>query len=377
MAKKKIADNTAKKTSEAPTDRKYEFTEAHKAQIPAYREKWLKVAMDTTPMNDNDRKIMRQSIDGLMEAAGLKPHGNTIFVASPLAAAVKAGAMVWVAFCKEHGTNNVTVDPKTDKPAKPLPPILQKYLDEEMVMVERELGKGHGKNVRQTIAQTGSMRNPGNHGAPWCCYYSFVRDIIGVELPAWEKYKHYENACLHGSHRYMHRDFCVMADRPTQINTVQREEMYNGEKIMVHHPFNDNGPTHLWSDGFACWYIDGIRLPFASGEKIVMHPETQTPAEIDAETNNDIRQIRLNRFGVDRYLVETGAEVLAEGDNPVEGTHESLLRDKRGTYWFWPTCPSGKGCPPLRLPSDQKFKTLEQARAWLQGDKPFNTVART
>ena len=76
-----------------------------------------------------------------------------------------------------------------------------------------------------------------------------------------------------------------------------------------------------------------------------------------------------------RYLQETGATVIDSTRNGIEGTHESLLRDKNGQVFLWPTCPSGRICPPLRVP--REMTTCEQARNWLAGPKPFRVIART
>ena len=126
-----------------------------------------------------------------------------------------------------------------------------------------------------------------------------------------------------------------------------------------------------YRDGWSLWYIHGV----AVNEQIVMRPETLTVAQIDAEQNNDVRAIMLERFGTGRYLLESGAGVIDEGRNDIEGTHEALMGTANGRKFFWPTCPSGRVCPPLPVPNE--ISTREQARTWLAGDKPFRILART
>lgn len=137
---------------------------------------------------------------------------------------------------------------------------------------------------------------------------------------------------------------------------------------MIH---NDSGPAVAWRDGYEIYAINGLRLD----KQIVMNPESQTIKQVDGESNNDIRMIRMERFGIARYLQETGAKVVEDGANDIEGTHEALIEDHRGQRYMWPTCPSGKPCPPLRIP--REVATIEQARNWLAGEKPFRVVART
>ena len=153
--------------------------------------------------------------------------------------------------------------------------------------------------------------------------------------------------------------FAVICDRPKTIN------MRGG---VLH---CEAGPAWEYRDGLCGWSIGGLRVD----EQIVMRPETQTVEQIDNEPNNDIRAIRLDRFGADRYLIETGASVIDEGPNAIEGTHEALLKTGSGQVFMWPTCPSGRVCPPLRVP--RTIKTCEEARNWLAGENSFRPLART
>ena len=125
---------------------------------------------------------------------------------------------------------------------------------------------------------------------------------------------------------------------------------------------NDSGPAVI-CDVENLYYIHGVQVP----ADVVMTPHLLTVAQIDAEDDNDIRAIMLDRFGAGRYIVESGAEVVEEGKNEVEGTHEALMRTPNGRKFFWPTCPSGRVCPPLPVPDT--ITNREEARRWLN---PFD-----
>lgn len=124
---------------------------------------------------------------------------------------------------------------------------------------------------------------------------------------------------------------------------------------------NDCGPAADYSEFFRLWSIEGVEVD----EQIVMSPESQTLEQIDGEQNNDVKSIRIERFGWDRYLKESGAEVVDSRRNEVENTHEALCRTKSGQLRFMATCPSGKkvslGLPPNGV------ETCEQAQNWLSG----------
>lgn len=247
--------------------------------------------------------------------------------------------------------------------------LLEKFLAEANVIVEDYLGPGHENNLRQALKYSSQMRHGGNTWGNWCNYLSFVRDVVGWKHPIHEKYAPYEQACIHSGYRYMNNGFTIVSDRACEMHYYERNNNF------VAH--NEKGPSHKWSDGFAIYMIDGLELPDDIAEKAIMHPESLTLADIENDKyNNDIRAVLLDRFGPARYLQETGAKLIDEAKNEVENTHEALFVDKRGTKWLWPTCPSGRICPPLRLPAE--IKTCEEARKWLQPpDHRFNIVART
>lgn len=132
----------------------------------------------------------------------------------------------------------------------------------------------------------------------------------------------------------------------------------------------DDGPA-LVNDVENLYYIHGVQVP----ADVVLTPHLLTVKHIDAETNNDVRGIMLERFGRGRYLTESGAEVVDEGRNDIEGTHEALMRTPNGRVFFWPTCPSGRVCPPLPVPDE--IATRQEARDWLAGGSSSRIVART
>ena len=133
----------------------------------------------------------------------------------------------------------------------------------------------------------------GNMWAGWCAYLAAMRDVLKLELPEFEKYQAWEDAALHGGFRVMHEEFCMVSDFPAEIHKDEQ-----------HRPHNDAGPSHRWRDGWSLWYIHGVRVT----EQIVMHPETLTAAQIDAEENAEVRRVMLERFGMSRYILESGAK---------------------------------------------------------------------
>jgi len=131
---------------------------------------------------------------------------------------------------------------------------------------------------------------------------------------------------------------------------------------------NDNGPSHLWSDGFAIWTINGVRVD----EQIVMRPQTQTVQQIANEQNEEIRRVRIERFGWPRYLSETNAKVLDFRRNDVDATKESLMEAADGSRVLVCACPSTARVYAMRIP--REIQTCENAQEWLHGDRRLRVV---
>ena len=143
---------------------------------------------------------------------------------------------------------------------------------------------------------------PSQGGNMWAAFTSYVaamRDVLGLQLPAFEKYKAWEDSARHGSYRVMHEEFCMVSDFPKQIH-----------KDAENRPHNDNGPSHEWRDGWKLYHVHGVRVP----ELVVKNPEQITVEMIDAETNAEVRRVMVERYGQSRYLLDAGAIVVNRDD---------------------------------------------------------------
>ena len=79
--------------------KKYQLTEEHRAQLKPYSEFWIKNAMSTKAMDDEERAICREAVKGLYRSANLDPPPDhrIIFVSSPFILRFAAGfaAAIW------------------------------------------------------------------------------------------------------------------------------------------------------------------------------------------------------------------------------------------------------------------------------------------
>lgn len=131
--------------------------------------------------------------------------------------------------------------------------------------------------------------------------------------------------------------------------------------------FNDNQQLHC-EDGMSCEFADGWGIWTLNGvsvdEQIVMKPETQTVTQIRAEQNEEVRRLRIGRFGWVAYLNSVGAVIINERDNDIEGTKEYLLHSSKDKMTaLLCVCPSTQKDFILETPLE--IKTCVEAQKWL------------
>ena len=95
--------------------------------------------------------------------------------------------------------------------------------------------------------------------------------------------------------------FWVCAD---EVIAVPRPSIHvEGERL-----HRADGPAVEWPNGKRYFFWRGTQVP----EDYITRPEDITIARIDSEQNAELRRVLLDRYGVDRYLCESGAEVIHE-----------------------------------------------------------------
>ena len=99
----------------------------------------------------------------------------------------------------------------------------------------------------------------------------------------------------------------------------------------------------------------GVRVP----EHVVTRPESITVEEIEAEPNAEVRRVMTDRYGWERYLADTGAEVIAMDSVPIESWNESagsieraLVQTKAGARYLIACDGSTDRTYTLRAPDD-------------------------
>jgi len=295
---------------------RWTLTDEAKAQIPEWNERWIKTIMSTEPIDFEKTSF---AVRGMCRAANL-PEPRIVHVLSPMMAAIVgacAGAYWNYRSATDASTDDSTAastddstDARTDDSE-----VARVMWMAAISVVNEKAGVDLTKSAESLLRRWYDFYNGGSEWASWCCYLSFVRDVIGWSHPSHENYAHYENAAIYGGPRYMHRAFVLLSERAAERHT---------EDNVLH---CEIGPAISWHCGTTGWYIHGVRVD----EQIVMRPESQTIEQIKSESNEEVRRVRIDRFGWERFITESGATLRHKRRNERDQQFEQLFVLDDGT----------------------------------------------
>ena len=183
----------------------------------------------------------------------------------------------------------------------------------------------------------------------WLCSYAATYEYakeMGVSFPEdnYDLFLEWARCCPF----VLFTETDVMASRrPVELHLDDQNRLHN-----------EDGPASRYKDGWSIWVINGVTVD----EQIVMSPETQTVKQILDETNEEVRVIRLERYGYEKFFKEIGSVVLDERDNDIEGTKEFLVKGG-GISALLCVCPSTNKRFVLQVPTT--VGTCKAAQSWL------------
>lgn len=144
----------------------------------------------------------------------------------------------------------------------------------------------------------------------WSAWRLACFDVLGLaKTHESEVLRHRTQEC---GPTWVSANLAVISDRPTEVS---RGFDSAGNRVL----HNEEGPAIRWADGWAIWAIEGVRVT----EQIVMTPETLTLEQIADENNMEVQRIMRERYGMERWLKDVGAEVIALDSVPIESWNES------------------------------------------------------
>lgn len=184
----------------------------------------------------------------------------------------------------------------------------------------------------------------------WIAWYEFARRI-GVRYPeeSARRLAMWDRIARSANWWWALEGWIVASERPEHVAFDDRRRLHS-----------EVGMAVRYRDGWGVWAVHGVRIDPERGERVVLHPESLTVEEINREGNIEVRRVMLARFGEERYLRETNAELVAQ--------------DEFGKLWRAPrpddsplvmlevACPSTDRTYFLRVPPG--VERAEQAWRW-------------
>jgi hypothetical protein len=154
----------------------------------------------------------------------------------------------------------------------------------------------------------------GGYWSSWTAYVVAMRDIVGVEgIDPRFDLTYLKEA--EGAQWWPNRNFILASDRPSQLNRDTAGRLHSLDS-----------PALEWRDGSALYYVNGV----AVSRLVVMEPEKITTKMIDDEQNAEVRRVMMERFGIARYITESGGQVIHSDVDQLGFPRRLLKRDMPG-----------------------------------------------
>lgn len=186
--------------------------------------------------------------------------------------------------------------------------------------------------------------------SPHECYLTALRDIIGLQLPEYKEYAHWEHAAIHGGYRVMHEDFCIVSDFP-EILRVDDQNL----------PHCETGPSHRWRDGWSLYHWHGVLIP----AEWIENKDSLTPKIALTWENVEQRRAACEIIGWAKILSELNATIIDTDDDPQIGELVEVdIPDIGREKFLRVLCGTGRE---FALPMPPHVKTALEGNAWSYG----------
>ena len=180
----------------------------------------------------------------------------------------------------------------------------------------------------------------------WLAWCEFYRTILKLKNEPQTEILEKLSSCFF---MLQFENIAIACEHPTVIKKDDRGRLHSENEAAIE-----------WADGYAQYYIHGVAVT----EKIIKTPELITIDEINNETNLEKQRIMINRFGTDRYLIESGSK-LVDADLSSRKGARALMQDNQGLKWL--VCTDGSTDRVYYLAAPKESKTCKEAHEALCG----------
>ena len=128
----------------------------------------------------------------------------------------------------------------------------------------------------------------GQHDCDWLANIDYFKSIVGLQMET-EDLNGISMISQSAGWFWPHEKICWICERTESVNLDEDERVHN-----------NRGPAISFRDGWKIYASHGVILP----DWITEAPQMITPSKIDKEQNAEIRRVKIELFGQERYLKE-------------------------------------------------------------------------
>ena len=274
------------------------LTDEQTARLTEYRDKWLAIGLSTAPAN---RERAEGAINTAYLSAGLKPPGRIVWCGSPLSQGLTR-AIVPKMMNDRSVRDSVRARVWDSVRASVWASVGASVRDSVRDSVSDSVTASVGASVRASVGASvwASVRGSvwgscyGQHDAPWLGFYEYFRDVVGLTAET-EPLAGLIEQAKHAGWFIPHKDICWVAERHNILRRDGQGRLHC-----------DDSPALAYPDGWAIYVIHGVRVPAV----VVEAPSSMTVEQINKEPNVEVRRVMIERFGQERYLMESRAKLI-------------------------------------------------------------------
>ena len=296
------------------------LTAAQVARFPEFIEKWTKIGLSTEPA---DRPRAEAGINLAYKIAGQSGPKKIVWCDSPLSAGLTRAIVI--------GLGSVEIG------------------NSKKASVRDSVGASVSASVWDSVWDSVGASVYGQHESSWMSFYDYFATACNLSEQT-QKLAGVFEVAQSANWWLPHENICWVSERHNLLNRNSEGRLHC-----------DDGPALSYPDKWSVWSINDVRVD----EQIVMRPETQTIDQISKESNEEIRRVRIDRFGWPRYLKDSGSKSINSRRNDVDGTEERLMQLNDGSLRLLCACRSTARVYAIRVP--REIETCEQAQKWMAG----------
>ena len=157
----------------------------------------------------------------------------------------------------------------------------------------------------------------------------------------------------------------ILTDRPISLHRDDQGRLHNPDGMAIQ-----------YGDGWGVFSWHGTRVP----AEVITSPQSISSAQIINERNSEVRRVMIERYGQDRFVLDSGAKTIdTDQENGAELLSIDLPGDpERYLRALKLLCPSTSACYIVRVPPNQS--KAREALAWsyqLSSAKEYHLVQQS